>query len=83
MMQHSFLNLKKGEYLQIYNAGNLEGSGTYLGLFEDNGKMFLCYQNEYLNKQYTNIDFISVERLFNQDNDSKYPDCNCDANYND
>ncbi|EOP78071.1 hypothetical protein IGM_06715 [Bacillus cereus HuB4-4] len=85
MRHHSFLNLKEYEYIQIYSSGKLEGSGMYVGMFEDNNQLFLCWRNEKGNKIYTNINFISVERLSNRDPYSyqKYPNCNCDPNYND
>ncbi|MFV1457158.1 hypothetical protein [Bacillus mycoides] len=83
MRQHSFLNFREYEYLQIYSSGKLEGSGMYVGLFEDNNQLFLCWRNEKGNTVYTNIDFISVERLSNNVNYQKYPNCNCDPNYND
>ncbi|AND28829.1 hypothetical protein P4493_33090 [Bacillus thuringiensis] len=85
MQQHSFLNFKEYEYLQIYSSGKLEGQGMYVGLFEDNNQLFLCWRNEKGHKIYTNINFISVERLSNNDNydHQKYPNCNCDPNYND
>ncbi|OUC04084.1 hypothetical protein BK784_00010 [Bacillus thuringiensis serovar medellin] len=83
MQQHSFLNFKEYEYLQIYSSGKLEGQGMYVGLFEDNNQLFLCWRNEKGNKIYTNINFISVERLSNNNNYDyqKYPNCNCDPNY--
>ncbi|QWH75422.1 hypothetical protein EXW59_00555 (plasmid) [Bacillus mycoides] len=83
MRQHSFLNFREYEYLQIYSSGKLEGSGMYVGLFEDSNQMFLCWRNDQGNKVYTNIDFISVERLSNNGNYQKYPNCNCDPNYYD
>ncbi|MGF1438745.1 hypothetical protein ACQUW6_32130 [Bacillus thuringiensis] len=83
VLKHSFLNFKEYEYLQIYSSGKLEGQGMYVGLFEDNHQLFLCWRNEKGNKVYTNINFISIERLSNNDNydRQKYPNCNCDPNY--
>lgn len=85
MQQHSFLNLKEYEYIQIYSSGKLEGSGMYVGMFEDNNQLFLCWRNEKGNKIYTNINFISVERLSNPDpyGHQNNPNCNCDPNYMD
>ncbi|QWI47136.1 hypothetical protein [Bacillus mycoides] len=85
MQQQSFLNLKEYEYIQIYSSGKLEGSGMYVGMFEDNNQLFLCWRNSSGNKIYTNINFISVERLSNPDSygHQNYPNCNCDPNYND
>ncbi|QWH75523.1 hypothetical protein EXW59_01290 (plasmid) [Bacillus mycoides] len=85
MQQQSFLNLKEYEYIQIYSSGKLEGSGMYVGMFEDNNQLFLCWRNEKGNKIYTNINFISVERLSNPDSYryQNYPNCNCDPNFMD
>jgi hypothetical protein len=85
MLQHLFLDLRKYEYLQIYSSGKLEGQGMYVGLVEDNNQTFLCWRNEKGNKIYTNINFISIEKLSTDDNcgHHNYPNCNCDPNYND
>lgn len=85
MLQHTFLNLKEYEHLQIYSSGKLEGQGMFVGLFEENNQFFLCWRNDKGNKIYTDINFISIERLANSNSyDSyRYSNCNCDPNYND
>ncbi|OUB84294.1 hypothetical protein BK784_35755 [Bacillus thuringiensis serovar medellin] len=85
MRQHPFLNLQEYEYLQVYSGGELEGQGMYVGLFEDNNQLFLCWRNEKGNKIYTNINYISIERLSHNRlyEGQRYPNCNCDPNYMD
>lgn len=85
MLQHTFLNLNEYEQLQIYSSGKLEGQGMYVGLFEENNQLFLCWRNDKGNKIYTNINFISIQRLTNSNSyDSyRYSNCNCDPNYKD
>ncbi len=83
ILKHSFLDLREYEYIQIYSSGNLEGQGMYVGMVEECNQLFLCWRNEKGNKIYTDINFISIERLSSKPDHYNYPHCNCDPNYND